>query len=128
MQNVKLAFVAAAVALLALPLAASAHDVLNGPNGGQVVDDAGHHVEFVAKGGDIVLYLSDDADKPLSSAKATGRVVIQEGSSVFTVELASAEPNMLGSKLAAPLAAGSKLAVTITLGDGHAVKARFVMR
>ena len=120
--------IALAVALLALPLAASAHDVVNGPNGGQVVDDAGHHIEFVAKGGDIVLYLSDDADKPLSSAKATGRVIIQEGSKVFTAELASSEPNMLGSKLAAPLAAGAKLAVTIKLGDGHAVKARFVMR
>ena len=115
-------------ALLSFPALASAHDVVKGPNGGQVVDDAGHHVEFTTKGDQIVLYLSDEADKPLSSAKAAGRVIVQDGGKQATAELVAVEPNVLSAKLAAPLSNGAKIAVTIKLGDGHDVKARFVAR
>ena len=118
----------AAFALVAAPSLASAHDVANGPNGGQIVDDAGHHVEFTAKGDQIVLYLSDNADKPISSAKATGRAIVQDGGKQVIGELVASEPNVLSTKLAAPLSKGAKLAVTIKLGDGHDVKARFVAR
>jgi hypothetical protein len=116
------------VALLVLPFAALAHDVVKGPNGGQIIDDAGHHVELTANGNEIALYLSDNADKPISSANATGRVIVQEGGKQAAVDLAVVEPNILTAKLVAPLLAGAKLAVTIKLGDGHDVKARFVMR
>lgn len=115
-------------ALLALPIPASAHDVVKGPNGGQVVDDAGRHVEFTSNGDQIVLYLSDNADKPISAAKATGRVIVQDGGKQVTAELAAVEPNILSTKLAAPITAGAKLAVTIKLGNGNDVKARFVAR
>ncbi len=115
-----------ALALIAAPSLASAHDVVKGPTGGQVVDDAGHHVEFTSKGDQIVLYLSDTADKPISSAKATGRAIVQDGGKQAAVVLAAIEPNILNAKLAAPLSSGAKLAVTIKLGDGHDVKARFV--
>ena len=118
----------AAFALLATPSLAFAHDVAKGPNGGQIVDDAGHHVEFTAKGDQIVLYLSDTADKPITSAKATGRVIAQAGSTPATVDLIPTAPNLMIAKLAAPLSTGAKLAVTIKLGDGHDVKARFVAR
>ena len=124
----RLKILAVTLALLALPSAVMAHDVVKGPNGGQVVDDAGHHIEFTTKGDQIALYLSDNADKPLSSAKATGRVIVQDGTKQATAELAAVEPNVLTAKLAAPLSAGAKLAVTIKLGDGHDVKARFVVR
>jgi hypothetical protein len=117
-----------ALSLLALPIAAIAHDVVKGPNGGQVVDDAGHHVEFTAKANEIILFLSDNADAPLSSAKATGRVIIQDGGKQAAVDLAAVEPNILSAKLSAPLSTGAKLAVTIKLSDGHDVKARFVAR
>lgn len=117
-----------ALALIAAPSLASAHDVVKGPNGGQVVDDAGHHVEFTSKGDQILLYLSDTADKPISSAKATGRAIVQDGGKQVIAELVAAEPNVLSTKLAVPLSKGAKLAVTIKLGDGHDVKARFVAR
>ena len=120
--------IAFALSLVAIPLAVSAHGPDKGPNGGQVVDDAGHHVEFTTNGTDIVLYLSDAADKPIGSAKAKGRVVIQDGGRQAIAELGVVEPNILSAKLAAPLTSGAKLAVTIKLGDGHDVKARFVAR
>jgi hypothetical protein len=117
-----------ALSLLAFPFVANGHDVVKGPNGGQVVDDAGHHVEFLTKGSELMLYLSDNDDKPISSAKATGRVIVQDSGKQATVDLAAVEPNILSAKLAAPLSTGAKLAVTIKLGDGHDVKARFVAR
>jgi hypothetical protein len=120
--------IALTLVLLSTPMVAMAHDVVKGPNGGQVVDDAGHHVEFTSKGEEIVLYLSDNADKPLSSAKATGRVIVQDSGKQVTAELAAIEPNILSAKLAAPITAGVKLAITIKLGDGHDVKARFVAK
>ena len=117
-----------AVALVAAPGLASAHDQAKGVNGGQVVDDAGHHVEFTSKGGEIALFLTDEADKPISAAKATGRVIIQEGAKQSAADLTVMEPNMLMAKLAAPLSPGAKLAITIKLADGHDVKARFVTK
>ena len=117
-----------AVALVTAPSFASAHDQAKGINGGQVVDDAGHHVEFTSKGGEIALFLTDEADKPISAAKATGRVIIQDGAKQSSADLTVMEPNMLMAKLAAPLSPGAKLAITIKLGDGHDVKARFVAK
>lgn len=113
---------------VALPFSASAHDMAKGPHGGQVADDAGHHVEFTTNNGQVVLFLSDNADKPITTAKATGRVIIQDAGTQAAVDLVAAEPNILSAKLAAPIAPGAKLAVSIKLGDGHDVKARFVAK
>ena len=124
----RLAKILSTLTLMCLPILALAHDVVKGPNGGQVVDDAGHHIEFTTKGDQIALYLSDNTDKPLSSAKATGRVIVQDGAKQATAELAAVEPNILTAKISGPLPAGAKLAVTIKLGDGHDVKARFVAK
>ena len=48
-----------ALAVAALPLAAQAHEVTKGPNGGPVVNSGGHHVEMVAKGADLTVFLTD---------------------------------------------------------------------
>ena len=117
-----------ALALITSPGLASAHDTAKGANGGQVVDDAGHHIEFTSKGSEIAFYLTDEADKPISATKATGRVIVQDGAKQSTAELAVMEPNMLKGKLGTPVVAGAKLAVTIKLNDGHDVKARFVAK
>lgn len=124
----RLTTIALAVSLLTLPFSAHAHDVVKGPNGGQVIDDGGSHIEFTTKDDAIVIFLSDNADLPVSSAKVTGRVIIQDAGKTVTTDLAPAEPNLLGAKLAAPLTAGAKLAVSIKLVDGRDVKARFVVK
>ena len=116
------------ICAITLSHAVHAHDMAMGPNGGQVADDAGHHVEFTTKDDQVVLYLSDNGDKPLSSIKASGRVIIQNADKQAVVELLPAEPNILSAKLDAPLAVGAKVVVSIKLGDGHDVKARFVAK
>ena len=120
--------VALATVLFSLPAVALAHDVAKGPNGGQVAEDSGHHVEFTTKDNAVVLFLSDAADKPLGTKGASGRLIVQDGAAQSTAELASAEPNQLVANLAGPVKPGAKLVVSIKLGDGHDVKARFVAK
>ena len=117
----------AVFAAVALPLAALAHEVAKGPNGGPVVDSAGHHVEMVAKGTDLVLYLTEGDDKPLASVGAkNARAIVQDGGKTTTVQLSPAEPNKLVGALPSPLGSGARIVVSVTMADGHAVQARFV--
>jgi hypothetical protein len=116
-----------ATILAGLGSTASAHEVAKGPNGGPVVDVSGHHVEMVAKGTELVLFLTDEADKPLASAGAKNpRAIVQEGGKTATVPLTPAEPNRLVGTLAQPLGKGARVVVSVTMADGHAVQARFV--
>ena len=106
---------------------AAAHDMTKGPNGGPVVDSAGHHVEMVAKGTELVLFLTEGDDKPLASAGTkSARAIVQDGGKTATVSLQPAEPNRLVGALAQPLGKGARVVVSATLADGHTVQARFV--
>lgn len=106
--------------------AASAHEVSKGPNGGPVVDVAGHHIEMVAKGTEFVLYLTDAADKPLASAGTkAARAIVQDAGKTATVPLSAIDPNKLVGTLTQPLGAGARIVVSATLADGHALQARF---
>jgi hypothetical protein len=117
----------ALAAILILPLTASAHELAKGPNGGPVVDSDGHHVELVADGSALVLFLTEGADDtPLPSAGTTNaRAVVQVAGKTAIVQLAPAEPNKLVGTLAQPLGTDAKVVVSATLADGHTVQARF---
>jgi len=116
-----------ALALAVSPLGAIAHENAKGPNGGPVVDSSGHHVEMVASGTELVLFLTGDADKPIASAGTKGaRAIVQDAGKTATVQLQPAEPNKLVGALAAPLGKGARVVVSATMADGHAVQARFV--
>ena len=115
-----------ALAIAASPFTTAAHEMAKGPNGGPVVDSAGHHVEMVAKGSEIVLFLTESDDKPLMSAGAkNARVIVQDGGKTATVPLQPAEPNKLVGVLAQPLGSGARVVVSATMADGHTVQARF---
>lgn len=116
-----------ALAVTGWAFAASAHEVAKGPNGGPVVDSSGHHVEMVAKGSELVLFLTEADDKPLASANSkNARAIVQDGGQTATIPLRPAEPNKLVGTLAQPLGAGARVVVSATMADGHTVQARFV--
>ncbi len=116
-----------ALAIAAAPLAVAAHEMAKGPNGGPVIDSAGHHVEMVARGTELVLFLTAEADKPIGSAGTkNARAIVQDGGKTATVQLQAADPNRLVGALAAPLGKGARVVVSATMADGHAVQARFV--
>ena len=115
------------LALAALPVAAGAHEMAKGPNGGPVIDSAGHHVEMVARGTELVLFVTGDGDAAHPSAGTkNARAIVQDGGKTATVQLQAADPNRLVGALPAPLGKGARVVVTATLADGHAVQARFV--
>ena len=110
-----------------LAAAAPAHESAKGPNGGPVVDSAGHHLEMVANGTELVLYLTGDADKPIVSAGTrNARAIVQDAGRTATIQLQPVEPNKLIGRLSAPLGKGARVVVSATMADGHAVQARFV--
>ena len=115
-------------AVAAIPSLAFAHDVAKGSHGGQVVDDRGHHVEFVATGNEVLLYLTDEKDVPIASKGASGRIILQNAGQTTTTALAPAEPNILTAKLDKAFPTGSKLVVSAKLSDGHDIAARFVVK
>lgn len=116
----------AVLAILGFASMASAHEVSKGPNGGPIVDVAGHHIEMVAKGTEFVLYLTDADDKPLASAGAkAARAIVQDAGKTVTVALSAVEPNKLVGALTQPMGAGARIVVSATLTDGHALQARF---
>ena len=112
----------------AVPSLAFAHDVAKGVNGGQVVEDKGHHVEFTTKGNEVVLYLTDESDQPIASKGASGRVTIQTAGKQATAALVPSEPNVLTVKLDVPPAPGTKIVILAKLSDGHDIQARFVTK
>ncbi len=115
-----------ALTLIGLVSTASAHELAKGPNGGPLVDVAGHHIEMVAKGTELVLILTDAADKPLSSAGTkAARAIVQDAGKTATVPLSPVEPNKLVGTLAQPLGTGARIVISATLADGHALQARF---
>jgi methionine-rich copper-binding protein CopC len=118
-------FLALAVSLPAM--AAHAHEVAKGPNGGKVAEVAGHHLEFTHAPGEVVIYASDEAHKPLPTAGSSGRAIIQSGGKTAQAALTPAEPNKLAAKLDAPLAAGAVVVVSATFSDGHKAQARFTV-
>lgn len=112
--------------MIGLASTAAAHELAKGPNGGPLVDVDGHHVEMVAKGTELVLILTDAAEKPLSSAGTkAARAIVQDAGKTATVALAAVEPNKLVGTLAQPLGAGARIVISATLADGHALQARF---
>ncbi|MDB5558478.1 MAG: hypothetical protein JWQ36_1412 [Enterovirga sp.] len=117
--------VVATVALLAT--SAAAHENAKGPNGGPVIDSAGHHLELVTSGTELTIFLSEQDNSPIQSAGSkNARAVVQDGGKTVTVPLQPAAPNKLVGALPGPLGKGARVVVSATMPDGHAVQGRFV--
>jgi hypothetical protein len=81
---------------------------------------------MVAKGTEFVLYLTDAADKLLSSAGTkAARAIVHDAGNTATVALSPVEPNKLVGALAQTLGKGARVVISATLANGHALQARF---
>lgn len=125
-MNRKIAQLAAVALTLFASSPAFAHEDAKGPHGGQVIDAAGHHIEFVPSPQALTLFLTDAAGKPIASEGTTAKAIVQDGGKTSSIDLVPADPDMLTAKLASPLGAGAKIAVTATMADGHKLQALYV--
>lgn len=101
--------------LYLVALTAWAHGPARGPNGGQMQDVAGAHVELVAHGGDIAVYLFDAENKPMPArgAAATATVLVQGKQESVTLE--PGEGNVLRGRGGITAQPGIKVVVSLTL-------------
>lgn len=115
-----------AAALGPVPLAAQGHSHEKGRNGGQVTDAGSYHVEAVAKGNMLTVYLNDhDSDKPIATAGFKGLAILVVGGKTQRIQLAPAGQNALSGRADAALPASVKGAVQITDTRNSTVQAKF---
>ena len=114
-----------ACCLIAISGPASAHGPARGPNGGQMQDLAGSHVELVAKDSELVLYLFDAENKPVPAKGAAATATVLATARPETVTLVAGDDNAMrgnGSFTAAP---GMKVIISLTLPGQKVQSGRF---
>lgn len=118
------------VAMLAAgsPTGLRAHDVEQGPNGGPMIAAGDNHLELVAKGTELIVYLSDKKHEPIAAKGASGRAIVQAGGKTSTIVLTPGEGNRLVGKADAPIEAGARIVVSATLPGTPAMQGRFVAK
>ena len=120
----KAAALAFAVVLAAVP--AAAHEAGKGHNGGQRVDAGKYHAELVVDGtANVVVYLSDENDKPIPAAGFKANATFVLGGKAARFALAPTEGSKLVGTAPAPVKRGVKGAVQLTAPDGSTAQAKY---
>ena len=120
MHPIALGFFAAVV--LAVP--AFSHEA-QGPNGGRIADAGDYHVELVAKGGSVEVYVTDTGDKPVETDGLKGLAILTIGGKSQRIELTSAGKNKLQGPATGPIAGNPKGVVQLTLPDGKKAQGQY---
>ena len=108
--------------LLALPV--HAHEV-SGQHGGRVTDAGKYHVELVAKGETVDVFVSDGSQKPVPAAGFKGTAILVVGGKPARVPLEPADGNRLSGKASVALGESPKGAVQLTAPDGATASGKF---
>ena len=114
------------LAIIAALTAASpvmAHDA-NGKHGGVVADAGEYHVELVAKGDAIEVYVADHDNKPIPVAGYKGLAILSVGGKSQRITLEAGDGKLTG-KASGDLPAEPKGVVQITPPGGKTVSAKF---
>lgn len=111
-----------AFTLLAVP--ALAHEPRKGPNGGALVDAGSYHVEVLAAGTTLDVFVSDGGDKPMPATgfKALAIMVIDGNTQRIQLEPTADGRKLTGSATAALTTV--KGAVQLTDKDGKTATGR----
>ena len=104
---------------------ALAHEVEKGKNGGRIADAGSYHIELVAKGARVEVFLSDADDKPIAATGFKGVAILLVGGKSQRIPLTPQDGTRLTGSAGAALPAAPKGAVQITGPDGKTAQARF---
>ncbi|MGW5837860.1 hypothetical protein ACWFZ6_07500 [Methylorubrum extorquens] len=94
-------------------------------HGGRVADAGNFHVELVAKGETVDVFLSDGKQKPVPAVGFKGTAILVVGGKPTRVSLEPADSNRLTGKAATALGASPKGAVQLTGPDGTTASGKF---
>ena len=103
---------------------AHAHET-TGPNGGRVVDAGNLHVELVASGKSVNVFVTDANDKPVPAADFKGTAILVVDGKALRVPLAPAKDNRLTGAAQVEIPDAAKGAVQLQLPGGGTVQGRF---
>ncbi|MBU1211111.1 MAG: hypothetical protein KJ587_07555 [Alphaproteobacteria bacterium] len=89
--------VAMLLAIAGPVLAHSDSKFIQGPNGGHIIDAGGgaQHWELVANNGELVLYVTDSAEKPVDTAGGKAEASVLVGGKTHKVTFAPAGENTM---------------------------------
>lgn len=104
-----------ALSLCLVVATAWAHGPGRGPNGGQMQDLAGGHVELVAHDSEIVVYLFDATDKPISAQGVVATATVLSQGKQELVMLQPADGNVLRGRGGFTAQPGLKVVLSLTL-------------
>jgi hypothetical protein len=111
-------------AVLFATAAAYAHET-SGQHGGRVSDAGNFHIELVAEGDTVDVFVSDAGQKPVPAAGFKGTAILVVGGKPARVPLEPAEGNRLSGKAAVALGESPKGAVQLTAPDGATASGKF---
>jgi hypothetical protein len=117
--------VLAAAVLVAAGTTASAHAPKLGHNGGPQADAGSFHVEVVAQGTTLRIYLRDHGDKAVQTQGYKGVAIFTVDGKAQRIPLAPAGDNTLTGAAPVALPSDPKGAVQITTPTGSTVQAKF---
>ena len=104
---------------------ASAHGPKIGRNGGPVVHAGDYHVEMIAKGTALTVYLLDDDEKAVTTKGYKGTGIFAVDGKPVRIELTPNGQNKLVGQSTVPLTNPPKGAVQITTPSGKTAQAKF---
>ena len=97
----------------------------SGQHGGRVTDAGKYHVELVAKGETVDVFLSDEGQKPVPAAGFKGTAILVVGGKPARVPLEPADGNRLSGKASVALGESPKGAVQLTAPDVATTSGKF---
>ena len=120
----KLRSLAVLAASLLISAAAFAHEA-KGPNGGRMVDAGPNHVEMVIKDRSVVVFVTDSADKPVTTAGYKGVAILTVSGKPQRIALEPQDGARLAGTAAVPLPLNARGVVQVTGPDGKTAQGRF---
>ena len=114
----------AALAFATPAVAQHAHGQ-KGPNGGQMEDVAGVHVELVTTGTAVIVNVYDENNKPVATKAFTASVLITSGPDRETLALVPQGENSLKGEAKKPISKGATVSVTLKTATGKSGQARY---
>lgn len=112
-------------ALLSLSAGALAHAPEKGKHGGQQTDAGNYHVEAVARGNTLEVFVTDHGEKPVSTKGFKGTAVLVVNGKAQRISLAPKGDNVLIGTSPVELKAPLRGAVQITNDSNETVQAKF---
>ncbi|CAM5283950.1 hypothetical protein AFEL58S_00020 [Afipia felis] len=109
----------------ASPAAAQHAHGAKGPNGGQMEDVAGVHVELLTAGSTVTLNVFDEGSKPVSTTGFSASALVTAGSNRETLTLTPQGQNSLRGEAKSVALKGATISITLKAATGKSGQVRF---